>query len=175
MNTVNPDWLGTGNHCLWTGVTCNDDFQVVSFSLDNLGLTGPYPTTLGNLSEMTSLSTLGNGLTGDIPNDVCSKEAAIVGDETNCPNAFGTSGCCDEIRLTSPSPYLDAIVVSRLGSSDCSSIADYNSDVCTFMRNKANHDVFDADQYPSGFPYETWLEVRFIIICRFVQDITVAI
>ena len=123
-------------------------------------MTGAYPTTLGNLGEMTSLSTAGNGLTGTIPNDVCSIDGlSIVGDETNCPNAVGINGCCNAVRMTNPSPYLDAIVTSHLGSSDCSSIADYNSNVCTFMRNTANHYVFDVDQYPENFSYDNWLEV----------------
>ena len=157
---MSPAWLGVGDHCEWSGVTCNDDLKVTELALGNLGLTGEYPATLGSLSKLNSLSTAGNGFTATIPNDVCSiSDLSIVADETNCPNAVDVSGCCDAVRMTNPSPYLDEIVTSKLGSSDCSSMTDHNANVCTFMRNPANHYVFDEDQYPVGFPYENWLEV----------------
>ena len=86
---------------------------------------------------------------------------SIVGDETNCPNVFGVSGCCDAVRLTSPSPYLDAIVADNSGSSDCTAVTGDESNVCTFMKNKANHDVFTS--YPESFPYGDWLQVSVLI------------
>ena len=93
--TVNPTWLNTGDHCAWSGVTCSSDKKVTALVLEGLGLAGSYPATLNNLSALTGLTTDGNVLTGTISNDICSiSNIQIVGDETNCPNAVGTAGCC---------------------------------------------------------------------------------
>jgi hypothetical protein len=154
LETTNPAWLNTGDHCNWAGVTCNENSQVTDLIFSGLGLTGPYPTTLGKLSQLKNLDTKGNTLVGVLDaNDICTN-SFISGDETNCPNAVDETGCCDFVRMTSPSPYLDGIAVSELGSSDCT-----GSDVCTFLTNKDNHYVFDDGQYPDGFPYKEWLKV----------------
>jgi hypothetical protein len=95
LMTVNPTWLNTGDHCAWSGVTCSSGEEVTSLALNGLGLSGPYPENLNNLSALTDLATDGNVLTGTISNDICSiSNIQIVGDETNCPNAVGTAGCC---------------------------------------------------------------------------------
>ena len=158
--TVNPTWLNTGDHCAWSGVTCNSDSKkVTALVFEDFGLSGSYPATLNNLSALTALTTDGNVLTGTISNDICSiSNIQIDGDETNCPNDVGTSGCCAAVRLTNPSPYLDNFVAVHSGSSNCDSLVGSESNVCTFMKSKANHaDIFSA--YPDGFPYDAWLEV----------------
>jgi hypothetical protein len=160
--TVNPTWLNTGDHCAWSGVTCNSDSkEVTALVLEDFGLSGPYPATLNNLSALTGLTTDGNVLTGTISNDICSiSNIQIVGDETNCPNNVGTAGCCAAVRLTNPSPYLNEIIASQLGSADCESIAlGSDASVCTFMKSDDNHYIFGEDQYPDSFPYENWLKV----------------
>jgi hypothetical protein len=161
LETVNPTWLNTGDHCAWSGVTCSSGEEVTSLALNGLGLSGPYPENLNNLSALTDLATDGNVLTGTISNDICSmSNIQIVGDETNCPNNVGTSGCCAAVRLTNPSPYLNEIIASQLGSADCESIAlGSDASVCTFMKSDDNHYIFGDDQYPDSFPYENWLKV----------------
>ena len=157
--TVNPTWLNQGDHCSWSGVTCSNDEKVTSLALNNLDLTGPFPSNLGKLSALTSLVSTGNSLEGPLAvNDICTN-TYIAGDETNCPNAVDETGCCDVVRMTNPSPYLDRIVESELGTTDCGTLSTSDSSVCNFMRNKASHYVFDDGQYPAGFPYENWLKV----------------
>ena len=159
LETVNPTWLNTGDHCSWSGVTCNNDEKVTSLALNDLDLTGPFPSNLGKLSALTSLVSTGNSLEGPLAvNDICTS-TYIAGDETNCPNAVDETGCCDVVRMTNPSPYLDRIVESELGTTDCGTLSTSDSSVCNFMRNKASHYVFDDGQYPAGFPYENWLKV----------------
>ncbi len=172
LETENPAWLDTGDHCSWTGVTCSSQYQVTSLSLNGLGLTGPYPSTLGKLDSLTSLVTIGNDLTGPLTvnEDICIN-SYIAGDETNCPNAVDESGCCDIVRMTNPSPYIDEIVTTELGSAECSSLSSSDEKVCEYMRNKSNHYVFEENQYPTGFPYASWLKVskrRLCIVYIFV-------
>ena len=160
MNTDNPTWLTTGDHCTWAGVTCNADKQVTSLVLKDLGLTGTYPSTLNKLSALASLTTNGNKLTTNMSNDIYSMPGIqIVADETNCPNDVGTSGCCAAVRLVEPSPYLDGIIASELGSSTCNELSLSDSHVCSFMKDDDNHYIFGDDQYPDGFPYGPWLKV----------------
>jgi hypothetical protein len=148
-------------------VTCNADHRVASLALENIPISGPYPTDLRSLSEMNSLLLSGNSFTGSIPNDLCTSNPYIAGDETNCPNDLGTSGCCDAVRLTSPSDYLDGLVSSQFGSSDCGTLGSADANVCTFMKNKGSHDVFLT--YPDGFPYLNWLKVSCDINCVSMQ------
>ena len=156
MQTDFPNWVGSGNHCEWNGVTCDVNYRVTSVSLENNLISGGYPSDLRSLSELSNVDLSGNALTGSVPSALCdSTSVTITGDETNCPNAVGISGCCDAVRLTSPSPYLNGIVESQLGSSVCGDDADGNA--CSFMESKANHDVFTS--YPADFPYENWLQV----------------
>jgi hypothetical protein len=157
MNSDNPTWLTTGDHCTWAGVTCNADKQVTSLVLEDLSLTGTYPSTLNKLSALASLTTNGNKLTTNMSNDICSMPGIqIVADETNCPNNVGTSGCCAAVRLVEPSPYL---YMFTNGHADCDSASpSFESGVCSFMKSNSNHaDVFTT--YPDGFPYDAWLEV----------------
>ena len=69
--------------------------------LEDLNLTGDYPSTLNKLSALAALTTDGNGLTGTISEPICGMSGIqIVGDETNCPNDVGTSGCCSAVIIT---------------------------------------------------------------------------
>lgn len=155
-------WQTRDDHCAWTGITCNNKKKVKTLNLDDLSLSGSYPSTLNKLGALRTLSTTGNAMTGSVSaNGICSaNNLSISADETNCPNAVDQTGCCDTIRMTSPSPYIDGIVENVLGSSDCDSLSGSESQVCSYMRNKDHHYIFNDDQYPVGFPYENWLKVR---------------
>ena len=160
MSSDYPNWLNTGDHCAWAGVSCNANKQVTSLVLEDRRLMGTYPSTLNKLSALTTLTTDGNELTTDISDDICSMPGIqIVADETNCSNDVGTSGCCSAVRLTNPSPYLDGIIASELGSSTCTELSSSDSHVCLFMKDDDNHYIFGDDQYPDGFPYGPWLKV----------------
>jgi hypothetical protein len=162
LSTSNPGWLNTANHCAWNGVTCSNN-RVTGLSLESLSMTGPYPADLVNLSQISSIALSGNSLTGIIPNELCN--AQIIGDEYNCPNNIDTAGCCNTVKITSPtSAYLNGIVESELGSSICG-----DSLVCTFMTSRDNHDVFLT--YPENFPYEAWLKVSSLRVESFCNTI----
>ena len=163
LNQVSPGWLDNGDHCGWTGVTCDgSNKKVTSLVMEDLNLTGDYPSTLNKLSALTALTTDGNGLTGEISAPICDMSGIqIVGDETNCPNDVGISGCCSAVRLTDPSPYLDGIVAEELGSSICGDLSSSDSLVCGFMKDDKNHYIFGDDQYPGSFPYADWLRVSY--------------
>ena len=52
----------------WTGVSVGGTPQrVVGLRLDALGLTGPVPAALGELTQLTALDLRGNALTGEVP------------------------------------------------------------------------------------------------------------
>ena len=160
LETNNPNWLNQADHCYWTGVSCTNN-RVTSLALNDVLISGPYPSDLRDLVEMTSLSLSGNNLIGTVPNNLCSSSLTLTGDETNCPNDIGVTGCCDNVRLTYPeSGYLSGVVSARFGTSDCVALgaSSEEGEVCTFMKDRGNHDVFLT--YPEGFPYANWLKVR---------------
>ena len=62
------NWDGTRALSDWTGVTVGGTPQrVVGLRLDALGLTGPVPAALGELTHLTVLDLRGNALTGEVP------------------------------------------------------------------------------------------------------------
>ena len=62
------NWDGTRALSSWTGVTVGGTPQrVVGLRLDALGLTGPVPAALGELTQLTALDLRGNALTGEAP------------------------------------------------------------------------------------------------------------
>ncbi len=98
LENIIPGWINVGDHCSWTGVTCNSDEEVTSLHLENLGLSGAYPSVLSELGSLADLVTSGNALNGTISYDICNmNNIVIMGDEGNCPNAVGTQGCCDTV------------------------------------------------------------------------------
>jgi Leucine-rich repeat (LRR) protein len=68
------------NVCSWQGITCDlsivsDYFPVYSIQLNNLGISGSIPDSLGKIATLTSLELNGNHLTGILP--------ASIGDLTS--------------------------------------------------------------------------------------------
>ena len=57
--------------------------------------------------------------------------------------------------------FLEEWVENKYGTTDCTTLDDATDvTVCTFMKNKDNHDIFTDGYYPDDFPYDDWLEVR---------------
>ncbi|MCK5831922.1 MAG: hypothetical protein KAH20_16645 [Methylococcales bacterium] len=66
--TNNNGWVGAvGTECQWHGVSCLNDNQVSTLSLEKNNLKGNIPRELGQLSKLTSLSLGTNQLSGSIP------------------------------------------------------------------------------------------------------------
>ncbi|XP_020586092.1 probable inactive receptor kinase At1g48480 [Phalaenopsis equestris] len=65
-------WNNSISPCLWSGVTCADN-RVVTLRLPGSGLIGEIPAgTLGNLSNLQTLSLRFNALSGPLPSDLAS-------------------------------------------------------------------------------------------------------
>ena len=64
------NWLSSAPIGEWYGVTTDSDGRVTSLKLSENSLSGPLPSELGDLSELTCLSLWGNDLTGAIPEDL---------------------------------------------------------------------------------------------------------
>ena len=56
--------------CRWGTVTCNNDLLVTDINLNNRGLTGTLPTTIGRLISMTYWGLVGCNLHGSIPTSI---------------------------------------------------------------------------------------------------------
>ena len=162
----NTDWLGTGDHCSWEGVTCSTTNIITDLALDNNQLAGAFPTDLIHLTDLQNLNMSANSLVGIIPDDLCSKSTSnnlyISGDGGNCPNDFDNTngvyvaGCCDDI-LIDVDMYLDEFAESEFGDSTCTNVVDPS--LCQFMNNKENHSIF-ANGYPTDLPSVwNWLKV----------------
>ena len=112
-----------------------------------------------------------NRISIEVSNDLCTRststELHIYGDTANCPNAFDTAtgqyvdGCCDTL-LFDTDTYLQNFVSVAFGNGDCTKLVGTEVEVCSFMRNKANHALFNQ-----GYPYNfngnvwNWLKVSF--------------
>ncbi|ESQ41650.1 hypothetical protein EUTSA_v10012966mg [Eutrema salsugineum] len=61
-------WNLTAPPCTWGGVQCNAG-RVTALRLPGVGLSGPLPIAIGNLTQLETLSFRFNALTGPIPPD----------------------------------------------------------------------------------------------------------
>ncbi|KAK2983454.1 hypothetical protein RJ640_024450, partial [Escallonia rubra] len=58
-------WSSSVTHaCNWTGVICNRHGRVAALNLSNMGLLGPIPPNMGNLSFLVSLDLSNNNFSG---------------------------------------------------------------------------------------------------------------
>lgn len=65
----NAGWLETTTPCSWFGVTCKSG-SVDRLILEFNNLSGPIPTQIGDLSNLTHLSLFVNEVTGSIPSEL---------------------------------------------------------------------------------------------------------
>ncbi|KAL3524795.1 hypothetical protein ACH5RR_013167 [Cinchona calisaya] len=61
QNQVNP--------CTWSKVICDNNNNVITVSLSNMGFSGTLSQKVGVLKTLTTLSLQGNGITGKIPEE----------------------------------------------------------------------------------------------------------
>ena len=170
LNNGGSYWNGSGNHCSWDEVECNDTFEIEALRVSSDNLSGSFPTDLSSLGQLHTLQIQGNSMTGTIPDDVCTSSIAgsinITADAMNCPNDFDTSsglylaGCCDSV-LVNVDIYLSTFASTVLRDSNCANLAGTESSVCDYMSNKVNHDIFTSG-YPTDFAGDvwSWLKVR---------------
>lgn len=71
-------WSVQDNCCLWMGISCNYEGQVVSADLPSLSLTGAIPSILFNLSALQSLDLSNNLFIGGIPPTIADSFNLIV-------------------------------------------------------------------------------------------------
>lgn len=68
------DWVNDDNssssssvHCSFTGVTCDENFRVVSLEISNVPLFGNISPEIGLLDALVNLTLVNNNLTGELP------------------------------------------------------------------------------------------------------------
>ena len=136
---------------------------------------------MSGLISLQSLNLSGNSLIGTIPSDVCSKSLAnnlyINGDAANCPNGVDTllgvylDGCYDNV-LVDVDIYLNEFVAIVLGdvNGNCNDLNGKESEVCKYIKNQANHAIFN-----NGYPEDNsnlwdWLKERTILVRMYLND-----
>ena len=160
----NTGWLESSNHCdNWYDVRCSWN-MVRYMDLDTNNLVGEFPADLGGIERFHTLKVAGNSMTGDIPAEICSNSIegiiSLEGDTENCPNDFEyetgmyMAGCCDNVDIDLDI-YIQHFAVGILGDGDCENLEGVETDVCNFMTDKENHDLF-ANGYPEDFNGNVW-------------------
>lgn len=65
------DWNNSSNdpfaHCSFSGVTCNNNSQVISINISNVPLFGTIPPEIGLLKNLEGLTIFGDNITGTLP------------------------------------------------------------------------------------------------------------
>jgi len=81
--------------CIWEGVACDDDSNVITIKLDNKGLTGNIPPEISQLSHLQYLDMSENALVGEIPASFGSLSALehLYLDETKLSGPVPESVC----------------------------------------------------------------------------------
>ncbi|GAB4848847.1 hypothetical protein Ancab_003641 [Ancistrocladus abbreviatus] len=59
-------WNATTSHCIWSGVTCNDNRLVISLDISGLNLTGALSPDVGYLRSLVKLSVAANQFSGPL-------------------------------------------------------------------------------------------------------------
>ena len=155
-------WGGTSNHCEWHGLAC--DYNMIrSIHFVSNNVKGPFPE-LSDIDRFHTVRVAGNEMTGPIPNELCSDSLSgiidLYGDAHNCPNNFDYDagiylpGCCNSVRIN-VTIYLENFAKGILGSDDCGNFGGVEADVCSFMIDEANHDIFE-NGFPSSFNGNVW-------------------
>jgi hypothetical protein len=69
---VNAERWGNPNvpHCMYEGIDCNDEGQIVNITLSGMNLQGSIPAAIGRLAHLRNLHLDGNALTGVVPSDL---------------------------------------------------------------------------------------------------------
>ena len=139
-----PDWLSTTNHCTWSGITCDANHRITKIELANRQLSGTISEDLATITNLLELDLTINDFTGAIPTPVCDRSTSgqltLSGDATNCPNVFDATtglygeGCCDNVN------FLDYFIEATYGNESCEGLVGIDSNVCTFMQSRSNHD-----------------------------------
>lgn len=62
QNQVNP--------CTWSKVICDNNYNVTTVTLSNMGFSGTLSPRIGNLKALTTLQLQGNGIHGEIPEEL---------------------------------------------------------------------------------------------------------
>ncbi|XP_047316766.1 receptor protein kinase CLAVATA1 [Impatiens glandulifera] len=57
-------------HCSFSGVTCDDEFRVISISISNASLFGKLPPDIGLLNRLVNLTLVGDNLSGTLPSEM---------------------------------------------------------------------------------------------------------
>ncbi|KAG5589248.1 hypothetical protein H5410_039762 [Solanum commersonii] len=68
---VMSSWNNSLHYCNWTGITCNPSFQrVMILDLRSLKLVGSIPSSIGNLTFLTTINLRNNSFHGEVPMEI---------------------------------------------------------------------------------------------------------
>ena len=190
--TNGPSWTGAANWksngtalCEKEGVTCNEEKQVTSIVLVNMGLSGSLPNGLGFLDKLVELNVSHNNIAGALPADLQFAPLEILDVAGNRLTGLVPSGLCRKAGINGngiEGLYSCDVIACRGGTHAPKGRADpgVSGDTCSVCFDDSSNDILgiidcaDAQTSSSaitsfGYGGEIFLAILGIgIICGFV-------
>lgn len=115
-----PDgWMSEMNECLWLGIQCNNRDTVNSYALDTNNIFGEFPTEIGIMEGLASISISRVHLSGTIPSEIFTmprlKELRMYSNRMRgwIPTEIGLSSKLRTLRLETN--FLNGNIPSEIG------------------------------------------------------------
>eukprot|EP00980_Cylindrotheca_fusiformis_P010689 scaffold2391_cov113-Cylindrotheca_fusiformis.AAC.6 len=121
-------WMSDLNECLWLGIQCNNQDAVNSLALDTNNIFGQFPTEIGLMEGLASISVSRTHLTGTLPSELVSmprlRELRLYANRMvgTIPTEIGSATVLRGFRVETN--FLTGAIPSEIGN--CTALTDLN-------------------------------------------------
>ncbi|KAJ8638834.1 hypothetical protein MRB53_015528 [Persea americana] len=173
--------------CNWSGVTCNPSLSITSLNFFNFNLSGPFPTLLCNLANLSFLSFSYNFLTGSLPLSISSCKSlrhldlsqnllvgALPDTLSSLPNLLHLDLSANNFSGPVPnsfSKFSHLQSISLLANLLNGTLPSFFSEVVSLKQLNLSYNPFEPSSIPPEFGNLTQLEVLWLEDCNLVGSI----